>query len=72
MRLYRIKIRTKKDSYRLLTFQLTANNEDEAISESIKRLDKGHEFSKVESVDVFLKREIGGEWLPLLNLANNQ
>ena len=57
MKLYRIKLSTKIPRYEIKTFQLTANNLDEAI----KRL-KGCKFSKVEGVDVFIEREVGGVW----------
>jgi len=57
MKLYRIKLSTKIPRYELKTFQLTANNLDEAVN----RLE-GCKFSKVEGVDVFIEREVGGVW----------
>lgn len=62
MNLYRIKLSTKSPRYTLKTFQLTADNLDEAIN---KAFNLSNDFKKVESVDVYLER--GKAWLTKLS-----
>ena len=70
MKLFKIKLSTDKPKYKLVSYQLTAENIEKALSESIKRLKQNNlSLKKIESVDVFL--ESSKTWLPLLELPTD-
>ena len=62
MKLFKIKLSADNPRYRLFNYQLTAENIEKAIAESIRRMKQSDlSFKKVESVDVFL--ESSKTWL---------
>ena len=71
MKLFKIKLSADKPRYKLVRYQLTADNIQKALAESIQRLKQSNlSFKKVESVDVFL--ESSKTWLPILKLPTNK
>jgi len=65
-KLYRIKLTPETPSYRVKTYQLTADNVENAIAKAIDRLNQGGlTFKKVVSVDIYLER--GKAWLTKLS-----
>jgi len=66
VKLYRIKLTPKIPSYRVKTYQLTADNVENAITRAVDRLHQdGLTFKKVVSVDIYLER--GKAWLTKLS-----
>jgi hypothetical protein len=69
MKLYRIKLTPETPSYRVKTYQLTADNVENAITRAVDRLHQdGLTFKKVVGVDIYLER--GKAWLSKLNWSN--
>ena len=65
-KLYRIKLTPEIPSYRVKTYQLTADNVENAITKAVDRLNQdGFTFKKVVSVDIYLER--GKAWLSKLS-----
>ena len=70
MKLFRIKLDTDRPIYNKVSYQLTANNIDEALAESILRLKLNNvSFKKIESAEVFLEKS--KNWLKILKLPTN-
>ena len=70
MKLFKIKLSTDKPRYDLVKYQLTAENIEKALAESILRLKQSNRsFKKVESAEVFLYTP--KTWLTILKLPTN-
>jgi len=66
MKLYRIKLTPEIPSYRVKTYQMHADNVENAISKAVDRLNQdGFTFKKVVSVDIYL--ETGKAWITKLS-----